>query len=193
MSLRRDKHPRQPCRPAGVTKASCSQGFSYFRYANCDVGCYTDSVAQRTLGSAAGGDGATMSAATCIAFCNSRGYSLAGTEYSYECFCANAIGGTGAPATSGCNMPCNGAPGEACGGPDRLSVYEKAAGSGGGTPVPPAAPAGWGSLGCYSDSVGARILSTVGIIPGGPAAMTPELCTATCRQGNFKYAGTEYR
>lgn len=44
-------------------------------------GCYTDSVAARTLKSS-GTAGNDMSAAECIAYCGVRGYALAGTEYS---------------------------------------------------------------------------------------------------------------
>ncbi|KAF2677059.1 WSC-domain-containing protein, partial [Lentithecium fluviatile CBS 122367] len=153
-------------------------------------GCYTDGVNGRTLRSSATA-AADMTAAKCIAYCGVRGYSLAGTEYSNECFCGNSIANGGGPAASGCDMPCSGAPGEACGGPNRLSVYEKAATTGGTTPAA-SGPSGWGSLGCYSDSVAARILPTVGIINGGPANMSAASCTAACAASNFKYAGTEY-
>jgi len=88
-------------------------------------------------------------------------------------------------------MPCAGAPGEACGGPNRLSVYEKAATPGGNAP-PASGPSGWGPLGCYSDSVAARILPTVGIVAGGAANMSAASCTTACAASNFKYAGTEY-
>jgi hypothetical protein len=88
-------------------------------------------------------------------------------------------------------MPCSGAAGEACGGSNRLSVYQKAA-SVGGNPPAPAAPSGWGSLGCYSDSVGARILSEVGVVNGGPANMSAASCTDACSALNYKYAGTEH-
>lgn len=88
-------------------------------------------------------------------------------------------------------MPCSGAPGEACGGPNRLSVYEKAASTGGDAPAA-AGPNGWGSLGCYSDSVAARILPNVGIVNGGPANMSAASCTDACSAANYKYAGTEY-
>lgn len=88
-------------------------------------------------------------------------------------------------------MACTGAAGEACGGSNRISIYEKTA-TAGGTPKQAASPTGWGSLGCYSDSVGARILSDNGIVDGGPSAMTPKACTDACKKGDFKYAGVEY-
>lgn len=135
-------------------------------------GCYTDDVASRSLQSAATtGDG--MTAEVCITFCTGRGYSLAGTEYSKECCeykfslyrlisnvyytdsltdCGNSILSPGTVATDGCNMACGGAAGEACGGPNRLSVYEKNTTTGGGAvtgPVTNANVGEWGSLGCY--------------------------------------------
>lgn len=89
-------------------------------------------------------------------------------------------------------MECGGAAGEACGGPNRLSVYEKAATSASGGPAASDEPGNWGSLGCYSDSVGARILSVGVIVNGGPSNMSAASCTDACQAGNYKYAGTEY-
>ena len=48
-------------------------------------GCYVDSVAARSLNSASQGDGTSMSAQACTAFCGARGYPVAGVEYSSEC------------------------------------------------------------------------------------------------------------
>ncbi|KAF2864815.1 glyoxal oxidase N-terminus-domain-containing protein [Massariosphaeria phaeospora] len=155
------------------------------------AGCYSDSTASRSLRSAAPvGD---MSAQKCITYCNTRGYKFAGTEYSNECFCGNTIQAPGAEVDSGCSMECSGAPGEACGGPGRLSVYQKdPVTGGGGTPPAPSAPEGWGARGCYSDNGGARILNVIGTVEGGPSKMSPETCTAGCKNGDFKYAGVEY-
>ncbi|PSN72640.1 WSC-domain-containing protein [Corynespora cassiicola Philippines] len=157
-------------------------------------GCYSDATGSRTL-RAANTASDSNSAASCIAFCSTRGYAFAGTEYGVECFCGNSIQTPGAPADDGCSMACAGEAGEACGGPNRLSIYERAATSGGGEPTGPVTeegPGDWGSMGCYTDSVGARILSVVGIVEGGAAAMSPKTCTDACANGNYKYAGVEY-
>jgi hypothetical protein len=98
-------------------------------------------------------------------------------------------------------MHCNGNATEICGGPNRLSLWDfnnaisatptstKAASS---TAAASATPiAGWDSLGCYTDSVGARTLATqLFTIPGG--SMTPQACTAACKAGGYILAGVEY-
>ena len=56
----------------------------------------------------------------------------------------------------------------------------------------PAASSGWTLLGCYTDSVSARALPYAAGVPGGPSAMTNELCQSTCLAAGYKLAGTEY-
>ncbi|KAL8943818.1 MAG: hypothetical protein Q9216_000811 [Gyalolechia sp. 2 TL-2023] len=53
-------------------------------------------------------------------------------------------------------------------------------------------PAGWTSLGCYTDQ-NPRTLTTgvTGSVPGGSAAMTVSLCTNACKSRNFLYAGVD--
>src|SRR5690242_5677095 len=116
---------------------------------------------------------------------------------SSECYCGNAIATPGGPAPNGegCNMVCNGAPGEACGGPDRLSLYERAA-----TPPAQSSATGiedgadhiWTSRGCYSDLTYARILAQSVGVQGGAQNNSAQSCTTECRRQNFRYAGTEY-
>ena len=55
-----------------------------------------------------------------------------------------------------------------------------------------AASSGWTLLGCYTDSVSARSLPYGAGVPGGPTAMTNELCQSTCLAAGYKLAGTEY-
>lgn len=92
-------------------------------------------------------------------------------------------------------MACSGAAGEACGGPDRLSVYER-------TSSPPAQSSAtviedgtefvWAARGCYSDLTYARILGQAVAVQGGGQNNSAQSCTTACRKQNFKYAGTEY-
>lgn len=92
-------------------------------------------------------------------------------------------------------MACSGAPGEACGGPDRLSVYERSA-----TPPAQSSSLGiedgsdhiWIARGCYSDLTYARILAQSVGVQGGGQNNSALSCTAECRRQNFRYAGTEY-
>ena len=100
-------------------------------------------------------------------------------------------------------MACTANSSEACGGPDRLNLFYNpvalAAVSASSSVAPSAtssasasassAPAGWTSLGCYTDSVGARTLTTNEYPPG---QMTVELCTSTCKIAGYTLAGVEY-
>lgn len=105
-------------------------------------------------------------------------------------------------------MACAGASGEACGGPDRLSVYERSASpaqssttksvrqnsilSSNSTVTPTSTPepkAGWNYEGCYIDGAGGRSLPQNGAVQG---QMTNEKCRNSCRAAGFVIAGTEY-
>lgn len=60
-----------------VLPTNLTSGWTY-------TGCYTDSIGSRSLGNAFSQNG-QMTGETCVAFCNSRGYAVAGTEYYTEC------------------------------------------------------------------------------------------------------------
>ena len=101
-------------------------------------GCFTDSVAARTLGHVGITDGgpSNMTPENCMNACFSQGYVYAGVEYSAECWCDNELRNGGGPAPDGeaqCTMPCNGDPEQMCGGPDRLNLYHYVTGAATGT------------------------------------------------------------
>ncbi len=92
------------------------------------LGCYTDSVQARTLGTgmAVAGGPSNMTVEGCQIACHAAGFVLAGVEYSAECYCGNTLQNGGGPAPDGnalCDMSCNGNPSETCGGPNRLNLY----------------------------------------------------------------------
>ncbi|KAK3940061.1 glyoxal oxidase-like protein [Diplogelasinospora grovesii] len=104
--------------PVGPQPNPGVNGFSY-------IGCYSEGTNGRALAYGLGGvPGANMTVSKCTAGCLAAGYILAGVEYGGECYCGNTIANGGAPATSGCNMVCNGNSSEICGGPSRLNVYD---------------------------------------------------------------------
>lgn len=153
------------------------------------MGCYVDSVGARTLpnGYPVQGGAQNMTVANCAAACGANGYTISGVEYSGECFCGNSFSNGGGPAPdglTGCSMTCNGNSSEFCGGPNRLDVY----GQGIRSIIAPA----WSSLGCYTDSVGARTLTYGMPVPGGAANMTQENCQAACLANNYNISGVEY-
>ncbi|KIM38445.1 hypothetical protein M413DRAFT_30263 [Hebeloma cylindrosporum] len=147
------------------------------------IGCFTDSPANRTLRTAAFTDVNNMTIESCIAFCTPGGYQYAGVEFSRECYCDNLIESSGVPAIDGgCNMTCTGNSAEICGGAARISVFSLT--------TPPAPPAGWASVGCYTDVSSNRTLRTAAFTDVND--MTIESCTAFCTPAGYQYAGVEF-
>ncbi|KAH0543417.1 hypothetical protein FGG08_002275 [Glutinoglossum americanum] len=171
------------------------------------LGCYTDSVGARTLGTPMylPGGGASMTVELCTAACHAAGFVLAGVEYAGECYCDNALKNGGGPAPDGnalCNMACNGNTQETCGGPNRLDMYSFSGSTATPTSTTPTTsatatgtgtasglPAGWAYKGCYIDGANGRILGTQ---RPDSAALTIESCIQACTGLGFPVAGMEY-
>lgn len=71
------------------------------------LGCYTDAVGSRTLMNPINGYGNVMTNEVCQTQCKNAGYTLAGTEYSGECYCDDTLRNGGGPASdgnAGCSM-----------------------------------------------------------------------------------------
>jgi len=49
-----------------------------------------------------------MTEQLCLDTCSALNFKFAGLEYGGECWCDNYISAGNGPATSGCNMACNG-------------------------------------------------------------------------------------
>lgn len=141
----------------------------------------------------------------CQKVCLSSGYSLAGTEYSGQCYCDNAFKNGGGPASDGealCNMNCNGNSTQICGGPDRLTTWQYYAGppssSSSTTSTattsttsssPTVLPTGWKYSGCYVDGANGRIMLNQ---QNDNQQMTIESCVNTCVGLGYSVAGMEY-
>ncbi|KAL2271185.1 hypothetical protein VTJ83DRAFT_556 [Remersonia thermophila] len=166
------------------------------------LGCYAEGTTGRALTYAAPGiPSGEMTVAKCTEACHAANYILAGVEYGGECFCGNTISNGGAPASSGCNILCNGNSSEYCGGPGRLNVYnfegqfEQPTSTSGptdptSTPAAPSQPEEVGDYawyGCYTEATGMRALSAATFASD---EMTLEACAAFCSA--FTYFGTEY-
>ncbi|KIW14365.1 hypothetical protein PV08_07147 [Exophiala spinifera] len=101
-----------------------SKGWSY-------TGCGTDNYYNRILTGTSESNG-QMTNEACVAFCDSKGFSVAGTEYSSECYCGNSIPTSGMPVpgvVGNCQMKCSGDDSEFCGGAGLISLYQKCTGS----------------------------------------------------------------
>ena len=90
------------------------------------LGCWTDdsSLGRALVFRQDQLDSATLTSTKCLDACHKGGFPFAGTQFGGECYCGVVIGnGTQAADGSECNMPCNGAGDEVCGGPRRLTLY----------------------------------------------------------------------
>jgi hypothetical protein len=148
-------------------------------------GCYVDSVSSRALSSASYNSASGMTGEACVSFCISRGFPVAGTEYSAECYCGIGLPAQPASDPATCNMPCSGDATEACGGSNLLTVYTDSS-----YPVVNPGPAGWKSLECYTDGVSARTLPINAGHLGGDSGLTVALCAQAC--SGYAYFGVEY-
>lgn len=155
-------------------------------------GCYTEGTNGRALTyQQAGGD--TNTVESCIKTCISAGYTVAGLEYSSQCFCDNYLyNGAALTDSSKCNMACSGNAKEMCGAGDILSIYNT-----GNLTVfqPPAAqksnlPGSWTYQGCYTDNVNDnRALIWQSILTTNNTATT---CLSLCAKYGYMAAGMEY-
>lgn len=167
-------------------------------------GCYIDAAGRTlTYGAQVAGGAAAMTNELCTSACASAGYPLAGTEYSGECYCGQVYSNGGAQTSTGCNMVCNGANSEICGGSNRLSVWSRI---GSGTdptttasatavPTPTGSgtaaelPADWTYQGCYSEGTSGRAFLNQ---QPDSTTLTIESCVTACIGLGYSVAGMEY-
>jgi hypothetical protein len=100
----------------GTAVTGLPKGWDYY-------GCWVDGVSGRILTNES--DSADLTRQSCVAYCVSGGYTIAGLEYSTQCFCDTAIhnGGALAANQADCNDPCGGDSTQTCGGGSRVSLY----------------------------------------------------------------------
>ncbi|KAJ7479512.1 glyoxal oxidase N-terminus-domain-containing protein [Mycena latifolia] len=123
------------------------------------VGCFVDGATGRVLTTET--DNANLTMEICVATCDAQNFTIAGGEFSTQCFCGNdLIEGATPAAESDCNMACGGNSTQACGAGNRLSVYSTAQNI---TilpvPVPQNAsiPGSWSYQGCLAEKPGGRV------------------------------------
>ena len=114
-------------------------------------GCWVDGLNGRILTNQQP-DNQALTQQSCVEACAAAGYTIAGMEWSVQCFCGNEIynGGALAANQGDCDMACSGDAAEDCGAGSRMTLYSI------GTPVvyqPPAVqttglPANWVYKGC---------------------------------------------
>ncbi|KAI8635344.1 hypothetical protein F5Y19DRAFT_8141 [Xylariaceae sp. FL1651] len=149
------------------------------------AGCYTD--VGRTINAATTSSNA-MTLEVCIAFCQNGGYGYAGAEYYNECYCGNSLAkGAVVVNDTDCTTACSGNSTEACGGPNRLTLFHNPYNKG---PQPNIGIANWTHIGCYTEGTGGRALTFGAAVPS--AQMNAANCTAACQTAGYILAGTEY-
>lgn len=138
-------------------------------------------------------DNSNMTVESCVALCVSMNYTIAGMEYSEQCFCDDYILNNSTMASSGsCAMPCTGNANEICGGPNLLSVYSR--GNVTVLPVPTNQktdlPGNWQFQGCLQDNVnGTRTFPWMITNPTNNSAKT---CLTACSDFGYPAGGMEY-
>lgn len=154
--------------------------------------CWLDNAHGRIVtGNNLGGPNNTVD--TCVATCQGNKFTMAGMEYGTECYCSNTLvnGAVTADETT-CNMGCGGNATEACGGPNRLSVYTST-GNVTALPVPTilnsSLPGLWQYQGCLREPGGARVLPNQIIWIGNNSALA---CMNQCAAFGYPASGTEF-
>ncbi|KAM0722233.1 hypothetical protein Q7P37_001674 [Cladosporium fusiforme] len=151
------------------------------------LGCFRDSVSQRTLAYSSQRDFDVQTVETCTSWCAGRNFVYCGLEYGTECYGDYSLPDDVEAEEKDCSMACAGDSSQTCGSGDRLSVYVSgAAGSG---PSTNPGPDGWAFLACYTDASDARSLRARQSVDGG---MSVAQCTGACKARGYRYAGLEY-
>ncbi|XDG07297.1 hypothetical protein ABKA04_006912 [Annulohypoxylon sp. FPYF3050] len=180
------------------------------------LGCFGDTdSSSRALSGASTSNTTAMTNEMCALYCQSKGFSLAGTEYSQECYCGNAITSAIIADDGECNMKCKGNVLEYCGGSSKLSVWNIAQSSSvqssstqsSSTQSSSTATRSTQStqtsasvqtalngtatyLGCYTDSGSdGRTLSKDSYTS---SSMTIDSCATYCQRKNYALFGLEY-
>ena len=113
--------------PVSAGSVSSSKGNSSVTLPSgwTSAGCYSDAVSPRSLsGITFAWWGQKITSSGCAQYCDSKGYSYAGTEYAAQCFCGNELVNSEPQPSTDCDMPCKGSASEICGGAARLSVFK---------------------------------------------------------------------
>ena len=154
-------------------------------------GCWVDGVSGRILNHQ-NPDDPNLTLESCAKSCSAQGYTIAGAEYSRQCFCGNQIVNGGDPANSNaeCNTACGGNSNEFCGGGGRMTILSM------GQPQvvsPPAAipqVGNWTYQGCYQDNVNQeRTFIWQNFFN---TDLTPQKCLDLCGSFGYMAAGLEY-
>ncbi|THG96101.1 hypothetical protein EW026_g5677 [Hermanssonia centrifuga] len=156
------------------------------------AGCYVDGAFGRVISDELP-DNQNLTIGSCIQSCDSQNFTLAGIEFADQCFCGNEmIDGAVLSNDTDCNMGCAGNATEACGGPNRLSIYTSTVNVT-ALPVPSilntSLPGNWSYQGCLKEIDGGRVFPNQLINSTGN---TVEWCLNQCAAFGYPAGGMEF-
>jgi hypothetical protein len=129
----------------------------------------------------------------CVTSCIAAGYTVAGLEFSSQCFCDTSLHNGATPASdSQCNMACQGNSQETCGAGNILSVYHTGNLTVYQSPTTQTTnlPGSWTYQGCYTESqTGTRALKWQVILANNNSATS---CLSLCSSFGYMAGGMEY-
>ncbi|THH31673.1 hypothetical protein EUX98_g2514 [Antrodiella citrinella] len=141
-------------------------------------------------------DNQNVTVESCIASCSAQNATLVGLEFSVQCFCGTTlVNGATLGAEADCDMACGGNATEACGGPNRLSVYTSLPnGTVPSLPVPVVKttdlPTGWNYNSCIMEGPNnARVFPNQII---SDTNTTIDGCLIQCQAFGYPAAGLEF-
>ncbi|KAI0033597.1 hypothetical protein K488DRAFT_84794 [Vararia minispora EC-137] len=154
--------------------------------------CWVDNANGRILGTELP-DNQNLTVDSCIESCIGQNFTLAGLEFQSQCFCGNTlINGAALTAEGDCDMGCTGNATEACGGPNRVSVYT-ATGNVTALPVPvtqnTSLPGQFKYTGCLAEPGANRVFPYQIILTNNNTA---ENCLTQCSTFGYPAAGMEF-
>ncbi|KAF2638282.1 galactose oxidase, partial [Massarina eburnea CBS 473.64] len=170
---------------ATPTATGLPEGFTY-------KGCYVDGPGFRIMNFQQPDDN-SLTVSSCSQSCASLGYTIAGMEYTYQCFCDNVIRQGGVPASDDgqCNMNCGGDTTQKCGGPDRLSIWSSQDVLKTVTqPVIKPKVDGWVYQGCITDAQQDKRVFPWQLV--NKTGNSPDWCLGQCKKFGYQAAGMEY-
>lgn len=131
--------------------------------------------------------GSSLTVASCLKYCASKSFHLAGIENGNQCYCSQelyngaVVGAHGANLTSknndGCNVSSAGNKASNGGGNNHLLVFQSKV-----FPEPSVANVTNAShVGCFADDVNSRLLPQFATVTG----LTNEACVASCQSSGY--------
>nr|XP_019007470.1 uncharacterized protein I206_07728 [Kwoniella pini CBS 10737]OCF46251.1 hypothetical protein I206_07728 [Kwoniella pini CBS 10737] len=162
-----------------------------------DSGACIAEVTNRALTGVHYSDLTGMTRSACASYCSSNGYTLAGLQYSQECWCGSVLsnGASLYKTSTSCTMPCKGDSSSTCGGRNAISllITDSALStlSADLTTAPLVLPTGWAaaSTACIAEPSSGKALTGA---RWADNSMTVNVCLSYCQNKGFIYAGIEY-